>query len=432
MSQTPRLDAAPFEPLPPSDVGAEQSVLGGMILRPDLIPEVRNIIQGEDFYDQAHPIIFRAIEDMHKNRHPVDTVTVWNELMCRGQLLNVGGAPYLHTLTATCPVPVNTTFYARIVRDKAELRRLTEAGKRIVQLGYHGINGAPLPEVLDRARAVLDAATSGAATAQDELTSGIAELYPPIDWHELWNTTTGHPDWLIPDILERGRISAIAAPPKTGKSLLTLYLLAALASRRPLLGQTNPHAHGIRILYIDIENSLHDIRQRLDDMGYQPDDLPEFTYLSFPNLPSLDTPRGGQHLDALVDHHQPELVVFDTTSRIIGGEENRADTFRALYRHSLAPLKARGIGSLRLDHTGKDVTAGQRGSSAKADDLDTAWLLLDRGDGHYTLRLTFQRTNHHPELIELIKHTTPLRFTRANLHSTTPPYDSETRTGKAA
>lgn len=412
-----------FAAMPPADLPAEQSVLGGMMFRADLVPEVQKIIQATDFYKPAHVKIYRAIEDLHDDGRPVDAITVSAELDRRHQLQRIGGAPYLHTLLATVPTAVNTTTYADRVREKAILRRLTEAGLRIEQLGYYGIEGAPLNDVVHRAHAALQDATGIDHTTEQpaDLTRTIAQLYQPIDWHELWATTTTQPEWLVPDILERGRSSAIVAPPKTGKSLLTLDMVAALACRRPLLGHANPHPHSIKVLYIDIENALGDIRQRLGDMQYQPEDLSEFKYLSFPNLPALDTPRGGEHLHALVDYYNPELVVFDTTSRIINGEENKADTFRALYRYALAPLKARGVGSLRLDHTGKDLSAGQRGSSAKADDLDTVWLLLDDGRGRYTLRLTFQRTNHHPAAVELIKSTDPLRFTRIHPATTEHP-----------
>jgi RecA-family ATPase len=200
----------------------------------------------------------------------------------------------------------------------------------------------------------------------------LASMYEPIDWHALWATTSDEPDWLVPDVVERGRLHAIYAPKKHKKSLLTLVIVASLVTGRPLLGRPNPHARSLRVLYVDVENSRDDIRQRLQDAGYGPADLENLVYLSFPSLPGLDSAAGGQHLVALVQHYKPDLVVLDTTSRVVVGKENDADTFRSLYRHALAPIKARGIAVLRLDHAGKDPTLGQRGSSAKGDDLDTA------------------------------------------------------------
>jgi hypothetical protein len=241
-------------------------------------------------------------------------------------------------------------------------------------------------------------------------TPSLTDLYQPVDWHELWATTSAGPDWLVPEILERGRLHAIYAPKKHKKSLLTLLMVASLVTGQPLLGRPNPHGRPVRVLYIDIENSREDIRQRLQDAGYGPGDLSDLSYYSFPSLPGLDSAAGGTHLLALIERHQPELLVLDTTSRVVTGKENDADTFRSLYRHTLAPIKALGIAVLRLDNTGKDPTLGQRGSSAKGDDLDTAWLVTMHGEDRITLGLDFQRSNHHPARIELVRYLDPLRF----------------------
>jgi hypothetical protein len=246
----------------------------------------------------------------------------------------------------------------------------------------------------------------------DQAADSLANLYQPINWYDLWAHTSSEPDWLVPGIIERGRLHAIYAPKKHKKSLLTLVMVAALVTGRPLLGRPNPHGRAVRVLYIDIENSRDDIRQRLHDAGYGPDDLTDLPYYSFPSLPGLDSAAGGTHLLALIERQQPELVVLDTTSRVVTGKENDADTFRSLYRHTLAPIKALGLAVLRLDNAGKDPTLGQRGSSAKGDDLDTAWLVTMQGEDRITLRLDFQRSNHHPPQIELVRYLDPLRFVR--------------------
>ena len=84
---------------------------------------------------------------------PADAVTVAAELDRRGLLRRVGGAPYLHTLIATVPTAANAGYYAGIVAEKAVLRRLVEAGTRVVQYGYAGAEGADVAEVVDRAQA---------------------------------------------------------------------------------------------------------------------------------------------------------------------------------------------------------------------------------------------------------------------------------------
>ena len=125
-----------FERTPPQDLIAEQSVLGGMLLSKDAIADVVEIIKERDFYRPAHELIYDAILDLYGRGDPADPVTVSAELTKRGDSARVGGAPYLHTLISSVPTAANAGYYARIVRDRAILRRLVEAGTKIVQLGY--------------------------------------------------------------------------------------------------------------------------------------------------------------------------------------------------------------------------------------------------------------------------------------------------------
>src|SRR5690349_17877173 len=103
--------------MPPQDSDAEQSVLGSMLISKDAIADVNEQIGGGE---------------------PADPVTVAAELQRRGELGRVGGAPYLHTLSASVPIAANAGYYATIVREKAILRRLVDAGTKIAQMGYAG------------------------------------------------------------------------------------------------------------------------------------------------------------------------------------------------------------------------------------------------------------------------------------------------------
>lgn len=221
-----------------------------------------------------------------------------------------------------------------------------------------------------------------------------------LDWHSAYSGTAEDIDWLITDVLEQGANHVIYAPHKIGKSLLSQYWSAQLATS------------GRRVLYIDLENSVSDIVERMRHMGHQPGDLQQLHYLSFPSMAALDTVAGGATLVALAEKHQVELVVLDTTSRVVAGKENDSDTYRALYRYALVPLKAMGVTVLRLDHAGKDLTAGQRGSSAKGDDVDCVWLLVRHDEERYTLKCDAQRSGHYPLTVDLLKRDSPLRFER--------------------
>lgn len=127
-----------FERMPPQDLNAEQSVLGGMELSKDAIEAVvvDLKLKARDFYKPAHQTIFQAICDMYTKGDPVDPVTLAAELTRRGELAKVGGASYLHTLVQIVPTAANAAYYADIVKERAVFRRMVEAGTRITQLGY--------------------------------------------------------------------------------------------------------------------------------------------------------------------------------------------------------------------------------------------------------------------------------------------------------
>ncbi|MEJ7796124.1 MAG: DnaB-like helicase N-terminal domain-containing protein, partial [Nocardioides sp.] len=137
--------------MPPQDDAAEQSVLGSMLLSKDAIADVTESVRGADFYRPAHELIHDAIVDLYGRGEPADPVTVAHALQRRGELQRVGGAPYLHTLSANVPIAANAGYYAEIVREKAILRRLVDAGTKIVQLGYAA--EGQVDDVVDAAQA---------------------------------------------------------------------------------------------------------------------------------------------------------------------------------------------------------------------------------------------------------------------------------------
>ncbi|MET3807496.1 replicative DNA helicase [Nakamurella sp. UYEF19] len=146
-----------FDRQPPQDLAAEQSVLGGMLLSKDAIADVVEELSTGDFYKPAHATVYDVILNLYARGEPADVVTVAAELDKAGTLSRIGGAVYLHTLTSAVPTAANAAFYAQIVAEKAVLRRLVEAGTRIVQLGYGGnegqVGGGEVDEIVDRAQA---------------------------------------------------------------------------------------------------------------------------------------------------------------------------------------------------------------------------------------------------------------------------------------
>lgn len=212
---------------PPQDNAAEQSVLGSMLLSKDAIADVVDVIKGVDYYRPAHEVIHDAIIDLYGRGEPADPITVAAELTKRGELERVGGAPYLHTLSANVPIAANAGYYAEIVRDKAILRRLVEAGTRIASLGYAG--EGEIDDVVDSAQAEVYKVTDRRASVDyaplSDIMSGVLDEIEAIGNREagLYGVPTGFAD--LDDLtngLHSGQMIIVAARPAMGKSTLAL------------------------------------------------------------------------------------------------------------------------------------------------------------------------------------------------------------------
>ncbi len=211
---------------PPQDLAAEQSVLGGMLLSKDAIADVLEELGPEDFYRPAHQAVYDCVLDLYSRGEPADAVTVSAELDRRGELRRVGGAPYLHTLIATVPTAANAGFYAQIVAEKAILRRLVQAGTRIVQYGYSGADGQDVTEVVDRAQAEVYEVTE--RRTSEDFVALEALLQPTMDEIDLiasrggmsLGVPTGIDDFdAITNGLHPGQMIIVAARPGVGKAL---------------------------------------------------------------------------------------------------------------------------------------------------------------------------------------------------------------------
>ncbi|WP_028847013.1 replicative DNA helicase [Thermocrispum agreste] len=250
-----------FDRQPPQDIAAEQSVLGGMLLSKDAIADVLEVLRPADFYRPAHQAIYDVILDLYSRGEPADPITVSAELERRGELARVGGAPYLHTLIATVPTAANAAYYAQIVAEKAVLRRLVEAGTRIVQYGYGAADaqGAAVDEVVDRAQAaifeVTERRTSEDYVALEDLlqptmdeidaiaSEGGLARGVPTGFTDLDEVTNG---------LHPGQMIIVAARPGIGKSTLGLDFCRSASIK-----------HGMTSVIFSLEMSRTEIVMRM-------------------------------------------------------------------------------------------------------------------------------------------------------------------------
>lgn len=127
---------ANFAQVPPHSVEAEQSVLGAMLMDRDAVYVALEILKPEDFYKEAHREIFEGMVSLFGKEEPVDLLTLTEALRARETLEAVGGIPYLSSLTSNVPVTVHVEYYAKMVEEKAVVRRLIHSSREIMQLGY--------------------------------------------------------------------------------------------------------------------------------------------------------------------------------------------------------------------------------------------------------------------------------------------------------
>ena len=371
--------------LPPHDLDAERALIGVALL--DTARALATELPADAFYPPSHQHIWHAIGRIDGQADPV---TVAAALAADG----FTGGPYsietLAGLMLDTPTISNAHRYAAIVAEHHQRRQVIHAAAEVTEHAYTG----PYDTLL--------AAVEGMRHGT-ELT--LADTLVTVDWPALWADDTDPEDWLIYPLIPRGRSVALYAPAKAGKSTIALAVIAAAVSGRSVLGMGTSRPP--RVLYLDYEMTQADLTDRLAGLGYGPqDDLSGLHYALLPLLAPLDTPAGAR---AIVKHATTlgvDLVVVDTFGRAVQGDENEADTVRAFYRCTGLALKAAGIAVLRTDHAGKDTAKGQRGSSAKNDDVDVVWQ-LSRSDSGVVLKRTHSRVTWVPEVLTIDQHHRP-------------------------
>jgi replicative DNA helicase len=250
-------EARSLDRMPPQDMDAEQCVLGAMLMSKDAIADVVEVLRGNDFYRPAHEQVYEAIIDLYGRGEPADAVTVSDLLSKRGELMRLGGAPYLHTLLASVPIAANAGWYAEIVREKAILRRLVDASVRIGQMSYAA--EGPVDEIVDRAQAEVYSVTERRASEDYKPLSEL--MQPTLDEMEaissrgggLSGVPTGFADLdELTNGLHPGQMIIVAARPGMGKSTLALDLARSASIK-----------HGLTSCIFSLEMSQIEITMRL-------------------------------------------------------------------------------------------------------------------------------------------------------------------------
>ena len=219
---------------------------------------VSEMLRGQDFYQPSHETIFDTIVELNGRAEPADAITVAGELKRAGVLSKVGGAAYLHTLIASVPTAANAAYYARIVRERAIMRRLVTAGTRVVQLGYADAGG-DVDEIVDQAQAEVYAVSDGRETtdyvSMNQMSSDVLNTLEDIEKNKgkLNGVPTGFTDLdELTQGLHGGQMIIVAARPAMGKSTLALDFCRSASMK-----------HGITSLIFSLEMSSQEIAMRL-------------------------------------------------------------------------------------------------------------------------------------------------------------------------
>lgn len=252
-------DDAPQQPLvAPQSVEAERSVLGAMLLSSVAAADALESLRGPDFYRPGHELIFDAAAALYSQGAPVDAVTVTHALQGHGDLGRVGGPAYIHALIADVPTAANVGFYARIVSEKAALRRLVEACQRGIQLAQNADDD--VAAVIDQAQAEMYAATESRSGGVDYVRAG-ETMQAAVDEIEaasnrgdgLTGVPTGFLDLdALTGGLHPGQMVTIGARPAQGKTTLGLDILRSAAIH-----------HGMASVMFSLEMGRTEIAMRL-------------------------------------------------------------------------------------------------------------------------------------------------------------------------
>jgi replicative DNA helicase len=225
----------------PHSTEAEMSVLGSMMLDPEAVEKVTEMLQPDDFYHPAHQILYRAMSSMRERNQAIDLLTVQEELRRLGQLEEVGGVPALVNLLESVPTAANAEHYARIVKEKSTLRRLLRAAHEIIRLVEEP--ELEVQQIVDQAeQAVYRVAEQGQSREFAEVGNLVMSVIGHFEERQhhlrehpgdfLMGISTGFRelDWILSG-LKPSELIILAARPSVGKTSLAVNIAEHIAIR---------------------------------------------------------------------------------------------------------------------------------------------------------------------------------------------------------
>ena len=225
------------EKLVPQNIEAEQNVLSAILIENKSITAVAGILKPEDFYRISHQLIYRAMLDLYAKHTPIDMVTVTDALKTENKLEDVGGVSYITLLANVAPTAANIKYHARIVAQKAALRKMVESGTAIAAMGYEG-NGDNIRQLIDEAeksllRLTYRRSAPDCVPIHDILSTNVDRICSLVENRKaVTGLSTGFADLdYITAGLHPSDFIILAARPSMGKTALALNIAENIALR---------------------------------------------------------------------------------------------------------------------------------------------------------------------------------------------------------
>ena len=374
-----------MEKIPPHNEEAEKSILGASLLSKDALINIMDIVKPRDFYSEMHKEIFTAIRELYSRNEPVDTLTVSEELKKRNSLEMVGGRAYIASLASGVPSTANAGQYAKIVAEKAVLRKLITASTDIIEEAYKETMDADM--VLDYAeRGIFEIAqakqSKDVAALKDVLIKNIEIIDEasrqegniigvPTGFRDLDAKTSG---------LQRSDLVIVAARPAMGKTAFALHV----AQQAAIKGRAS-------VLIFSMEMSKEQLGQRLLSM----ESRVEMQKLKTGDLNRKDWDDINIALDIL---SEANIFIDDTPGISIMEIKNKCRRIKAEHGLDLIVLDYLQLMSYegKTDSRQQEISALSRHLKLLAREMDCPVIVLSQ-----LSRAPEQRTDHRPQLSDL-------------------------------
>lgn len=374
-----------MEKIPPHNEEAERSILGASMLSKDALLDIMDIVKPRDFYSEMHKEIFTAIRDLYSRSTPVDTLTVSEELKKRNSLEMVGGRAYIASLSSGVPSTANAAQYAKIVAEKAVLRRLITTSSDIIEEAYKEAMDADV--VLDYAeRGIFEIAqakqSKDVAALKDVLIRNIEIIDEaskldgnvigvPTGFRDLDKMTSG---------LQRSDLVIVAARPAMGKTAFALNV----AQQAAIKGKAS-------VLIFSMEMSKEQLGQRLLSM----ESRVETQKLKTGDLNRKDWDDINIALDVL---SEASIFIDDTPGISIMEIKNKCRRIKAEHGLDLVVLDYLQLMSFegRAESRQQEISALSRNLKLIAREMDCPVIVLSQ-----LSRAPEQRQDHRPQLSDL-------------------------------